>query len=116
LFVCASNISGTTERICAKFTVKTCLVPRSDKFECQGPRSKLPGTKSTLSTPVTSRMVYACCKQRAATVDGTISSLLGVISGACVRCMFDKTSLTLVSCFLLLSVICSNLWHGRLLL
>jgi len=25
-FVCESNISGTAERICAKFTVKKCLV------------------------------------------------------------------------------------------
>jgi len=31
-FVCASNISGTAERICAKFTGKTCLVPLSDEF------------------------------------------------------------------------------------
>jgi len=28
--VCESNISGTAERICAKFTGKTCLVRRSD--------------------------------------------------------------------------------------
>ena len=28
-FVCVWNISGTAERICAKFTGKTCLVPRS---------------------------------------------------------------------------------------
>jgi len=33
LFVCHSNISGTVERICDKFTGKTCLVPRSDDFE-----------------------------------------------------------------------------------
>jgi len=31
-FVCASNISGTAERIYAKFTQKTCLVPRSHQF------------------------------------------------------------------------------------
>jgi len=36
-FVCHSNISGTVERICAKFTGRrTCLVRRSDKFERQG--------------------------------------------------------------------------------
>jgi len=35
-FVCVWNISGTAERICAKFTGKTCLVPRSDEFEGQG--------------------------------------------------------------------------------
>ena len=27
---------GTTERICAKFRRKTCLVPHSDEFEGQG--------------------------------------------------------------------------------
>jgi len=41
LFVCASNISGNAERICAKFTVKTCLVAHSDEFLCQGQRSKV---------------------------------------------------------------------------
>ena len=34
LFVC-EILSGTAERICAKFTRKTCLVPRSDEFEGQ---------------------------------------------------------------------------------
>jgi len=37
-FVCESNTSGTAERICAKFTGKTCLVPGCDEFECQGQR------------------------------------------------------------------------------
>jgi len=27
---------GTIEQICTKLTEKTCLVPCSDKFECQG--------------------------------------------------------------------------------
>ena len=45
LSVCAWNISGTAERICAKFTRKTCLVPRSDQFECQGQRSKVKVTR-----------------------------------------------------------------------
>jgi len=35
-FVCIWNILGATEWICAKFTEKTCLVPRSHDFECQG--------------------------------------------------------------------------------
>jgi len=39
-------ISGTVERICAKFTRKTCLVPRSDEYEGQGQRSRLSGTKT----------------------------------------------------------------------
>jgi len=40
-FVCVWNIPGTTEEICAKFTGKTRLVLRSDKFECQGQSSKV---------------------------------------------------------------------------
>jgi len=47
-FICASNISATAERICAKFTGRTCLVPRSDEFDCQGQMSRSPGTKSVL--------------------------------------------------------------------
>jgi len=31
-------MAETTERICAKFTWKTCLVFHSDEFECQGQR------------------------------------------------------------------------------
>jgi len=45
VFVCVSSILGTAERICAKFTRKTCLVLRSDEFECQGQRSRSSGTK-----------------------------------------------------------------------
>jgi len=37
------NISGTVERNCAKFTRKTCLVPRSEKFVGQDQRSKVKG-------------------------------------------------------------------------
>ena len=50
-FVCESNISGTAERICAKFIKKTCFVPRSDEFECQGQRSRSPGTKMRCALP-----------------------------------------------------------------
>ena len=103
-FVCRSNISGTAERISAKFRGKTCLFPRSDEFKCQGQRSQLSKVnvtrdKNALSavvTPGSVRMVCARCKQRAAAADGTILYLPGVISGACVRCMFGKTSLALV--------------------
>jgi len=45
LFVCDSNISGIAERICAKFTVKACLVPSSDEFECQSQRLKVKVTR-----------------------------------------------------------------------
>ena len=55
LFLCASSISGTTGRICAKSTVKTCLVPRSDQFERQGQRLKVKVTrdKKRVFTPIT---------------------------------------------------------------
>jgi len=41
-FVFVRNISQTAERICAKFTRKTCLVPRLDEFEGQGQRFRQP--------------------------------------------------------------------------
>jgi len=89
VFVCHSNISGTAERISAKFTGKTCLVPCSEEFECQGQRSKVKVTrhKNALCTPITpgsDGMERARCKWRHAAVDGTIASLPGVTSGACV--------------------------------
>jgi len=62
---CVWNISGTAERICAKFTWKTCLIPGLNEFEGQGQRSRSPGTKTAFS------------------------ALLAV----CVRFMFGKTSL-----------------------
>jgi len=43
--------SGTAERLCAKFTGKTCLVRRSDEFECQDQRSRSPGTKTAFLGP-----------------------------------------------------------------
>jgi len=65
-FVCVWNISGTAERICAKFTWKTSLVPRSDEFKGQGQMSRSLGTK-----------------QRH----------FPALSAACVRFMFGKASL-----------------------
>ena len=50
-FVCHSNISGTAEQICAKFTGKTCLIPSSDDFECQGQRSRSLWTKTCCPLP-----------------------------------------------------------------
>jgi len=51
-FVCESNISGTAERVCAKFARTTCLVPRADEFECQGQRSRSSGTKKHCALPL----------------------------------------------------------------
>ena len=49
-FFCLS-ISGTAEWICAKFTRKMCLVPRSDEFEGQGQSSRSPWTKMAFFGP-----------------------------------------------------------------
>jgi len=89
------------ERICVKFTGKTCFVPHSEEFECQGERSKVKVTrdKNALSTLITPRQHangMCCCKQHAAAADGTIPSLPGDNFGACVQFMFGKTSLALV--------------------
>jgi len=51
-------ISGTAERICDKFTGKTCLVPRWDKFEGQGQSSRLPGTKNGIFGPFGGRVQF----------------------------------------------------------
>jgi len=50
---------GTAKRICAKFTVQTCLIRRSDVFEYQGQGSKVKVTRdknalSSADTPVRS--------------------------------------------------------------
>jgi len=45
---CVWNISGTAEWICTKVTGKTCLVRRSDDFECHGRRSRSPWTKNSI--------------------------------------------------------------------
>jgi len=71
------------ERICAKFTGKTCLVPRSDEFECQVSTSKVKGhegqkMRSALPSPPSSDgMECARCKCRHAAAAGTIPSLRG---------------------------------------
>ena len=66
---CLYEISrGTAEWICAKFMQKTCLVPSSDDFECQGQRSKVKVTRDK--------------KQH-----------FSALSVACVWIMFGKTSL-----------------------
>ena len=44
------RMAATAERICAKFTRKTCLVLRSDEFECQGQRSKVKVTRTKKPT------------------------------------------------------------------
>ena len=50
-----SRESGTAERIFAKFTQKTCLVPRSGEFEGQGQRSKVKVTKNKNKTAFVSQ-------------------------------------------------------------
>jgi len=88
--------------ICTKFTGMTCLVARSDKFECQGKRSRSPGTKNVLCTPITSPcsdgMERACMLQKTSRSSRRDHSVTAgrVISVACMRFMFSKTSLALV--------------------
>ena len=38
-------MTETAERICAKFTRKTCLVVRTEEFECHGQKSKVKVTR-----------------------------------------------------------------------
>ena len=52
IFLFVYEISlATAERICVKFARNTCLVPRSDEFECQGQRLRSPGTKMCYALP-----------------------------------------------------------------
>jgi len=70
-------MTATAERICAKFTRKTCLVLRWNNFECQSQRSKVEvtGDKKTRCALTTSlgRERPRCITSRAA--DATIRSL-----------------------------------------
>jgi len=89
-----SQISGTAERIRAKFREKAFLVPLSDDFECQGQMS---GSHQGQKGAVHSDHPLASTEWKAlATNNVTIPSLPGVISAACV--LFDKISLSLVCC------------------
>ena len=102
VFVCHSNISGTAERICTKFTGNTCLVPRSDEFECQGQRSRSPGTKNALYPPITPGNDGMERAQQMTSRSGRRHHSVtadGWFRCPCVRCMFGKTSLALVFSF-----------------
>jgi len=100
-------MTGTAERICAKFTRKTCLVLRSDEFVCQGQKSKVKVTRDknplcTHNTPA----VYgrngmpSLPDKRRATADTTIRWLRrGVFA--------EMRSLGLAGCRWALPRICS---------
>jgi len=76
------------------------LARMSFKVKVKGERSRSPETKNALGAAVTPRQrmngIRSLQTAYTAAVDATIRSLTGVISGACVRCMFRKTSLALV--------------------
>jgi len=84
-------MAGTAERICTKFTRKTCLVLRSEKFECQGQRSKIKVTRNKkalciYNTPRCRRngtpsLQITSCKQQTRRFD----RCRGVSSPRCVR-------------------------------
>jgi len=85
-------MTGTAERICAKFTRKTCLVLRLDEFECQGQRSRSPGTKNVLCTQNTPAMCMewnALVADNVAQAAGAMIQLLlrAVFAGICVQCL-----------------------------
>ena len=65
LFVCESNISRTAERICAKFTGKTCFIPRlrsnSTYSICCGFVRDLLWTCCTTFRPVVD-LLWICCR------------------------------------------------------
>ena len=88
VFVCVWNIFGTAERICAKFTRKTCLVPRSDEFEALKVKVKGQGLRGQ------KRHVSA-------------------LSAACVRFMFGKISLTSSLLLLLLLLLIFSRYNLR---
>jgi len=48
--------------MCAKFTGKTCLVPRSDEFECQGQSSKVKVTRDKTEIIAASSPMTMHCK------------------------------------------------------
>ena len=78
-FVCVWNISGTAQRICDKFTGKTCLVPRSDEFECQGQRSRLSGPKNGIFRPFQQPMCSLFGKTSLACSSCTVMYFLSVL-------------------------------------
>jgi len=111
-FVCHSNISGTAQRICAKFTGETCLVPRSDilKFKVKGQGHQ--GQKHAVHTDHTrQRRNRTRSLQMTSRSSGRHHSVAAgeVISAACVLSMFGKTSLALVIRPHFISFLCSLL-------
>jgi len=98
-FFCEQNISGTAEWISVTFTVKTCLVPRSYEFECQGQGHQGQKTLCTLTILWQQRngmrlvQITLCSSSRwhHSVADGG-----GVISMACMWFVFGKTSVALV--------------------
>jgi len=96
------NISGTAERICAKFTEKTSFVPRSDEFECHCQRSKVKVTRdknalcTSITLPGSDEMVRFRCIITHQQTAPFRRCLAGVILAACERFVFGKTSLGLV--------------------
>ena len=100
-FGCASNISRTAERFCATFKGKTCLVPpTSFSVKARGQRSRSPGTKTrcALPSPPASTEWNALAANNVTQHQQTepFRRCQGVISAACVRSVFGKTSLALV--------------------
>jgi len=92
-------VAGTAERICAKFTRKTCLSLRSDEFECQGQRSKVKVTRDkkcavhSQHPAMWTKWNALVADNVAQAADATIRSLQrGVSSLGCVRWAWRATA------------------------
>ena len=80
---------GTAERICTKLSRKTCLVLRSDEFECQRSKVKVTRNKNALCTHNTAAVWREwnglVADNVAQAADAMIRSLQRVTSLACVH-------------------------------
>ena len=85
-FVCASNISGTAERICAKLTRKTCLSVRVWTSKVKGQ-----GHLSTPINPGSVRMVRPRSKQRHSSRRRHSVAAVGDFGGLCAIYVLQNT-------------------------
>jgi len=88
------RMAGTAERICAKFTQKTCLVLRSYEFQYQDQGSKSPGTKNALRTPNTP----AVLTEWNAVVADNVAQAANATSQSLVRSVFAGLRIVRAAC------------------
>jgi len=112
------RMTRTAERICAKFTWKTCLVLRWDDFnvKVKSERSKSPRTKNALCRPthntpaVWTKWNALVADSVAQAADATIRSLHRMSSPGCVRWTWRATA-GLCHAFLVMVALCNRADH-----